>query len=73
MTNQERQVLNFLKEHGEITSRIAAVDLGIISLPPRIMKLRRAGYSIPRVYRTSPTTHKRYGVYLFQGGGSACQ
>ena len=70
MTKQERQVLDYLKANGEITSFIAAVNLQIVSLPPRIMKLRRAGYSIPRIYRTNPDTGKRYGVYILEQGGA---
>ena len=55
-------VLSYLKIYGELTTREAVTELNIMSLPRRIMELRRAGHNINMEYRTS-ANGKRYGVY----------
>ena len=55
-------VLDWLQTNGELTTREAVTELNIMSLPRRIMELRRAGYDITMEYRTSPNG-ARYGVY----------
>ena len=55
-------VLNWLQTRGELTTREAVTELSIMSLPRRIMELRRAGHNIDMTYRTSPNG-ARYGVY----------
>ena len=55
-------VLDWLQTRGELTTREAVTELSIMSLPRRIMELRRAGHNIEMTYRTSPNG-ARYGVY----------
>lgn len=65
MASKQKQtaiVLDWLRERGELTTREAVAELGILSLPRRIMELRRSGVEIDLEYRTSPTG-SRYGVY----------
>lgn len=65
MASKQKQtaiVLDWLRERGELTTREAVAELGILSLPRRIMELRRSGVEIDLEYRTS-STGSRYGVY----------
>ena len=62
------RVLNYLKEHGEITTRQAVTELNILSLPRRIMELRQRGYRIELVYKKSPNG-ARYGIYCMDRPG----
>jgi hypothetical protein len=57
-----KAVLNWLQTRGELTTREAVTELNVMSLPRRIMELRRAGHKIKMVYRKSPNG-ARYGVY----------
>lgn len=59
---QTALVMDWLKRNGELTTREAVTELNIMSLPRRIMELRRAGVQIDMAYRTSPNG-ARYGVY----------
>lgn len=61
-TNQRDRVLKWLRTKGELTTYQAVTELGIMSLPRRIMELKRAGHEIETIYRTS-STGARYGVY----------
>lgn len=61
-TTQTALVLNWLIRNGELTTREAVTELNIMSLPRRIMELRRAGFPIDMTYRTS-ANGARYGVY----------
>lgn len=62
---QTLRVLECLKNDGELTVIDAVTQLGILSLPRRIMELRNAGYNIVTEYRKSKNG-KRYGVYKLQ-------
>ena len=64
-TKQTAVVLNWLRTKGELTTREAVTELNIMSLPRRVMELRRAGHDIVTEYRTSPNG-ARYGVYTLQ-------
>ena len=66
---QNAAVLNWLQTRGELTTREAVMELNIMSLPRRIMELRRAGHKITMTYRKTPSG-ARYGVYTLQKGGS---
>lgn len=59
---QSERVLAWLEHRGPITVREAVTDLGVMSLPARIMELRREGYAITRTWKTS-NNGARYGVY----------
>lgn len=59
---QTALVLDWLKRNGELTTREAVTELNIMSLPRRIMELRRAGIDIDMTYRMS-ANGARYGVY----------
>ena len=63
---QTALVLDWLRTRGELTTREAVTELNIMSLPRRVMELRRAGYNIDLEYRRS-TTGTRYGVYSLGG------
>ena len=60
--NQRARVLNWLRTKGELTTREAVMELGIMSLPRRIMELRDCGHDIRTEYRVSPNGI-RHGVY----------
>ena len=62
---QKRAVLTYMAVHGEITTMQAVKELGVLSLPRRIMELRRDGFSISREYRRT-TGGSRYGVYRLE-------
>ena len=66
--NQRARVLNWLQTHDGLTVREAVTELNIMSLPRRIMELRRAGNKITMTYRTTPNGTK-YGVYTLVNGG----
>lgn len=59
---QRDRVLEWLYKHGELTTREAVIELGIMSLPKRIEELRKSGHVIKTDYRTS-ANGARYGVY----------
>ena len=61
-TTQRDEVLRWLIRNGELTTRDAVMYLNIMSLPRRIMELRRSGIQIDMTYRTS-ASGARYGVY----------
>ena len=63
--NQRVRVLNWLQTRGELTTRQAVTELNIMSLPRRVMELRRAGHDIRLEYRKS-TNGRRYGVYYIE-------
>ena len=63
---QCKTVLAWLKTNGELTTREAVTELNVMSLPRRIMELRRAGHDISLTYRTAPSG-ARYGVYRLEG------
>ncbi len=59
---QRDRVLDWLKTHGELTTREAVTELNIMSLTKRISELRRDGIGIKTEWRTS-TNGAKYGVY----------
>lgn len=59
---QRDRVLDWLRTHGELTTRQAVTELNIMSLPKRIEELRKSGVMVRMEYRTS-STGARYGVY----------
>ena len=62
---QTLRVLDWLRTNKELTTREAVTELSIMSLPRRIMELRKAGYQIDMTYRTSDAGY-RYGVYTLR-------
>lgn len=65
MTQADR-VLEYISKHGEITSRDAMLDLGVVQLPRRLHDLKQRGYRITREWRTGTNRHGqqvRFGVY----------
>jgi hypothetical protein len=65
MSKQTEKVLEWLRTQGELTTLEAVTELHIMSLPRRIMELRRQGIEIETEYRTSPGG-VRYGVYYLK-------
>ena len=59
---QRDRVLDWLRTHGELTTREAVTELNIMSLTKRISELRRDGIGIKTEWRTS-TNGAKYGVY----------
>ena len=64
---QTTKVLLWLDKYGSLTTREAVTELNIMSLPRRVMELRRAGFDITMEYQTS-AEGQRYGVYRLVGG-----
>ena len=58
---QKERVLDWLENRGPLTVKTAVIELGINSLPARIMDLRREGYPITRTWKVKNGT--KYGVY----------
>lgn len=68
MTQADR-VLEYIREHGEITSLQAINDLGVIQLPRRIHDLKRRGIPVTRtdvVERNRFGERVRHGVYRLE-------
>ena len=59
---QSMKVLDWLRTHGELTTREAVTELNVMSVAKRIEDLRKEGHVIKTEYRTTPTG-ARYGVY----------
>lgn len=59
---QKERVLDWLVNVGPLTVREAMFELGINSLPARVMELRREGYAISRTWKVTKAGTK-YGVY----------
>lgn len=59
---QRDRVLDWLRTHGELTTREAVTELNIMSLTKRISEIRRDGIGIKTEWRTS-TNGAKYGVY----------
>ena len=57
-TIQRQAVLNYIEEHGSITTKEAINKLGILSPTKRISELRRLGYEFDEEWITVKT---RYG------------
>ena len=69
MTQCER-ILNYIREHGEITQR-DAIKLGCYRLSARIADLRAAGEQIDtefRAVKNADGTRATIGVYSFRKG-----
>ena len=56
--SQEKQVLQYMRDFGSITTYDAFTDLGITRLSARINELRKTGYEIEG---TPETRRNRYG------------
>lgn len=50
-----RQILDYMKEHGSITSLDAIRCFGCTRLSGRIYDLKKAGYNIEKTMQTVPT------------------
>ena len=61
---QKLQVLQFIRETGSITTRQAAVELGIMSLHRRLTDLRRDGHKID--HETVDWGNKRFYRYYLR-------
>ena len=48
--NQRKKLLDFMREHGSITTAQARAELDIMSPAPRIMELKRMGHNIITVW-----------------------
>ena len=55
---QQERIIQYLREHGEITSRDAMYELGIVSLQTNLAKLRKKGYVFDKSFETG---RNRYG------------
>ncbi len=59
---QEDRVLQYLRDHGGITTMEAVRELSIMNPQQRILKLREMGYNIVTEWEVSPAG-ARYGIY----------
>lgn len=57
MKSQTRQVLQYMKEHGSITSYEAFRDLGITRLSGRIYDLKKEGHDIRSIRIETENRH----------------
>ena len=62
MSNTEK-VLNYIKQHGSITVRQAAVELEINSPTKTISNIRKLGFPRIETWKENQKTGKRYKVY----------
>ena len=71
---QEQRVLDYIREHGSITSMQAFTDLKISRLSARIFNLRARGFNIENVshtYKNGQGTTTTYTEYvLIEDGGN---
>lgn len=71
---QEQRVLDYIREHGSITSMQAFTDLKITRLSARIFNLRARGFNIENVshtYKNGQGTTTTYTEYvLIEDGGN---
>ncbi len=68
---QEQRVLNYIREHGSITSMQAFADLKITRLSARIFNLRAQGFNIENVshtYKNGQGTTTTYTEYVLIEG-----
>lgn len=66
---QEQRVLNYIREHGSITSMQAFTDLKITRLSARIFNLRAQGHNIENVshtYKNGQGTFTTYTEYVLR-------
>lgn len=63
--SQNMRVLQYIKEHGSITSMEAFTDLRITRLSGRIFDLKQLGHAIVTDYEFD-SDGNRYGVYHFE-------
>lgn len=63
--SQKDTVLNYLKEHGTITSRECMLELDIMDLQKAIQLLRQDGEKITDTWKKS-TNRKKYKVYRLE-------
>ena len=65
------KILEYLKEHKQLTSMEAVKLFGTTRLSARIFELREEGYKIPTImtYGVDPSTNEcyKYGTYIYQG------
>lgn len=66
---QEDRVLQYLREHGSITTMEAVKELSIMNPQQRILKLREMGHNIVTEWEVSPAG-ARYGIYRLQEDGN---
>lgn len=71
--SQKKKVIQWLDQHGSITTFEAVTELHIMSLPKRIQELRKDGYLI-LTHWTYLIDGSKYGTYelISQEGGSEC-
>ena len=62
---QEDRVLQYLRDHGGITTMEVVRELCIMNPQQRILKLREMGYNIVTEWEVSPNG-ARYGIYRLQ-------
>ncbi len=62
---QEDVVLDYLRQHGTMTTLEAVTKLYVMNPQQRIKNLRKRGYDIETEYVRS-AEGKRYGVYVLQ-------
>ena len=53
--SQSKQIIEYMKEHGSITSLEAVRHIGCLRLSSRIFDLREAGYAISTYMEVVPT------------------
>lgn len=68
-TNQHLQIISYMEEHGNITSFIATIKLGVCNLPQRIKELKALGVAIDKrkvIHRNRNGNSVRYNEYYLR-------
>jgi len=70
MKGSKPRIIQYMKEHGSISSQDAFRDLGITRLSARIKELRDMGYDISTIMVDGKNRYGedvRFGVYVLKG------
>jgi hypothetical protein len=62
LSTNEQKVLDYIKSIGSLTTLEAVTSLHIMNVQDVIMRLRKKGYNIQKVWKTSPNK-KRFAIY----------
>lgn len=68
--NQNKLLLDYMRNHGHITAAVAMRELGVARLASRIHELRNSGYAIGDYFQEANNRYGdkvRYKVYFLRG------
>lgn len=68
--NQNKLLLDYMRDNGHITAAVAMRELGVARLASRIHELRNSGYAIGDYFQEATNRYGdkvRYKVYFLRG------